>query len=63
MTKVSEQILEHIQEILDKEIPKNLHPVFEKIVHIFAMQVGSDEAVVQSLKDLDFRVTQLEMKK
>ncbi len=63
MTKVSEQILQHVQEILDVEIPKNLHPVVEKIVRIIAMQVGSNEAIVESLKDLDFRVTRLEMKK
>ncbi len=63
MTKVSEQILQHIQEILDVEIPKNLHPVVEKIVRIFAIQVGNDEAVVQCLKDLNLRLTQIETKK
>jgi hypothetical protein len=62
MTKVSEQILEHIQEILDIKIPKDLHPLVEKIVRILAMQVGSDEAVTQILTDLEFRVKRLEMK-
>lgn len=62
MTKVSREILDEVQEILDVRIPQNLHPVFTSLVEIIAKLVGSDEGILETVISLEMRVKKLEAK-
>jgi hypothetical protein len=62
MTKVSKEIMDEVQEILHREIPKNLHPVFATLVRIIVMLVGSDDGMIETIVALETRIAKLEVK-
>ncbi len=62
MTKVSKEILHHIQQMLDIPVYHRLHPLLKELVELLAKLVGSDEGIIETVIALEMRIKKLESK-